>query len=113
MPVSPSAAAIRFRWWCAIARNSTRASSRSLARYCRRGLDDRECAMLKALSGYRAALCLISAIALIEFTIFLYLASSGYDASTRIVRFVVPSALVFGIWVQSKIARYVGAAWFA
>src|SRR6266481_683822 len=113
MPASPSAVAIRFRWWCATARNSTRGLSRSLVRYCRRGLDDRGCAMLKALSGYRTALCLISAIALIEFSIFLYSTSSGYDASDRIIRFVVPSALVFGIWVQSKIARYVGAAWFA
>src|SRR5205807_1104054 len=44
--------------------------------------------------------------------IFLYLASYSFEASGRaIIRVALAFAIVFGVWVQSNIIRYLGALW--
>jgi hypothetical protein len=68
--------------------------------------------MPRALASYRAVLFLTSAIALIELAIFLYLASFSFEAASRaIIRVVMALGIVFGIWVQSNIIRYLAALW--
>jgi hypothetical protein len=64
-------------------------------------------AMLKTLGSYRSVLYLTSAIALIELIMIV-----AFDVPNSVViRFLMALIIVFGIWVQSIIIRYLGAAW--
>jgi hypothetical protein len=43
----------------------------------------------------------------------LYVASYNIEAAkTASIRVVVPLAILFGLWLQSNLARYLGAIWF-
>ena len=66
-----------------------------------------------AMSHYRLALYLTSAVALLE--ALLVASISSFDvalARSASVRPFVAVVIVFGLWVQSKIARYLGVAWY-
>jgi len=65
------------------------------------------------MSHYRLALYLTSAVALLE--ALLVASISSFDvalARSASVRPFVAVVIVFGLWVQSKIARYLGVAWY-
>jgi hypothetical protein len=69
--------------------------------------------MVKSTGYYRLGLYLTSAIALSEFVLFLYLVSFSFEAANRAtIRVIAALAIVFGLWVLSNVARYVGAIWF-
>ena len=70
-----------------------------------------QCAMPKMLN-YRAALVLVSAVGLIEVITFLYVKPYNLESSNSLlIRSAIDFAVVFGIWVQSAVARYLGALW--
>ena len=67
--------------------------------------------MLKALN-YQTSLYLLTAIALLDLAVFFYVAPLHLQASNAlIVRVAIDFTVAFGIWVQSPVVRYVGAAW--
>jgi hypothetical protein len=67
--------------------------------------------MLKRIGYYRSALVLASAIALIE-VLFWYVLSGYVTSAALNHRVFVSFAIVFGLWVHSNPARYLGAIWF-
>ena len=59
---------------------------------------------------YKSALYLVAVIALIEFILFVDLASHNLKSAT-FLRVAITLLLLFGLWVQSDVARYLGAVW--
>ena len=57
---------------------------------------------------YKSALCLIAAISIVEFILYLSLASHNFKSAT-FLRVALTILLLFGLWVQSTVARYLGA----
>lgn len=63
---------------------------------------------------YRLALYLSASITVAELLLFFYVFTfGGYEAASRaVVRVAVPLVILFGLWVTSGAARYIGAVWF-
>jgi GYF domain 2 len=61
-------------------------------------------------SYYKTALYLTSAIALIEVNLFFYLAPHNLKVSFG--RVAIAPVVLFGLWIQSNVARYLGAIFF-
>ncbi len=58
------------------------------------------------LNTYKSALALVAAIAVIEAVLAWYFTPSNFGWA------LATPAVLFGLWVQSSAARYLGAAWF-
>src|SRR3954454_13755247 len=62
---------------------------------------------------YQLTLYLIAAIALAGLVWFLHVSAFGSEAAKGAVVFVaLPLAILFGLWLGSNFARYIGALWF-
>lgn len=68
--------------------------------------------MIGNLSHYRLAVYLTLAIALIECVVHLQMVFlNNRLAEGVVVRVIFPLVILFGLWIQSKVIRYVGAVW--
>jgi len=69
--------------------------------------------MVKTMSYYRSALYLTSAVVLTELVFFFYVASFSFaTARAPAVRVIIALAILFGLWTQCNVTRYLGAMWF-
>ena len=66
----------------------------------------------EGVSHYRAALCLVAAIALTHVALFLFALNFGGINSAAIEATIISLLVLLGLWGVSKVARYLGAAWF-
>jgi hypothetical protein len=69
--------------------------------------------MVNKASYYNSALWITSLLTLTELVLFSYVASINFERAVQAVaiRVFIPPAILFGIWLQSNIARYLGAIW--
>jgi hypothetical protein len=64
--------------------------------------------------GYRSALYLSALIAVVHCSFFMYLLAYSSRQANRVAIYVVAAvAVLVGLWLLSKIARYVGAVFYA
>jgi len=81
----------------------------------RRGLNpvlDSGLRLVKRIGPYRWALLFMATICLIQLTVALYVVLVRHGTATgTFFRLGVSTAVLFGIWVQSNLARPIGALW--
>lgn len=64
--------------------------------------------------GYRAALCLSALMAAVNWSVFIYVQRHMPPLADGSLIYAIGATLVLvGIWLQSRIARYAGAAFYA
>jgi hypothetical protein len=70
-------------------------------------------AVINKASHYTMALWIALLVTLTELVIFLYVAFINFERALQAsaIRVLIPLALLLGIWLQSNIARYLGAIW--